>query len=307
MNKIEINKFKDLINEFDKKDKCSCLINKRVKLYIFVLNDNNDDFNSKIISNLDFFSEKIKENLNKEKKYLVFVMLSNINDLNNEACKEKIKPEIISIKKSNDNEKSNCEEESSNNTIEEEAYNYNENKKVNKNDVENEEDDENIKLKKLFSQKDFDVNSYAEKNFKNLTFEEMKEKLNKLNDENRTKLAEIFKRYSESHQSQGYMNEEKEDNLNIDKRGDNLNNNITNNNTSGILPNIYMSSPIPMNITQTNSNLINQFYMNQFNAINNANIKNSNMNLNINNNINNSSLLYYSQLMNLFGRNNQNI
>ena len=68
---IEINKFKDLINEFDKKDKCSCLINKRVKLYIFVLNDNNDDFNSKIISKCDFYNEKIKENLNKENKYLV--------------------------------------------------------------------------------------------------------------------------------------------------------------------------------------------------------------------------------------------
>jgi len=300
---IEINKFKDLINEFDKKDKCSCLINKRVKLYIFVLNNNNDDFNSKIISKCDFYNEKIKENLNKVNKYLIFVMLTNISDLNNEEFKEKIKPEIISIKKSNDNEKSDSEEESSNNEIEEESYKNNENKK----DAENEEDDENIKLKKLFSQKDFDVNSYAEKNFKNLTFEEMKEKLNKLNDENRAKLAEIFKKYSESHQSQGYMNEEKEENnLNSEKREENINNNITNN-SSGILPNIYMSSPIPMNIAQTNSNLINQYYMNQFNAINNPNIKNTNMNLNINNSINNSSLLYYNQLMNLFGRNNQNI
>ena len=71
----------------------------------------------------------------------------------------------------------------------------------------------------------------------------MKEKLNKLNDENRTKLAEIFKKYSESHQLQGYMNEEKEENnLNSEKREENLNNNITNN-ASGILPNIYMSSP----------------------------------------------------------------
>ena len=68
---IEINKFKDLINEFEKKDKCSCLINKRVKLYIFFWNDNNDDFNSKIISKCDFYNEKIKENLNKENKYLV--------------------------------------------------------------------------------------------------------------------------------------------------------------------------------------------------------------------------------------------
>ena len=161
-------------------------------------------------------------------------------------------------------------------------------------------------MKKLFSQKDFEVNSYAEKSFKNLTFEEMKEKLNKLNDENRTKLAEIFKKYSESHQLQGYMNEEKEENnLNSEKREENLNNNITNN-ASGILPNIYMSSPISMNIVQINKNLINQ-YMNQFNVINNPNIKNSNMNLNINNSINNSSLLYYNQLMNLFGRNNQNI
>ena len=61
-----------------------------------------------------------------------------------------------------------------------------------------------------------------------------------------------------------------------------------------------------MNIVQINKNLINQ-YMNQFNVINNPNIKNSNMNLNINNSINNSFLLYYNQLMNLFGRNNQNI
>ena len=236
----EINKFIEIINEFELKDKCSCLINQKIKLYIFVINDNQDEFNKKIISKFDFIDAKLKEKLKILKKYLIYVILSNSNDLNSEnnQQEEKINPEIIKLKEKPD----------------EDTYT----------------DDENGKLEKLFSQKDFDINSYAEKNFKNLSPQEMSNKLLKLNEENRIKLTVAIQKYMSNQ---------------------NNNNSYNNINNQNVMTPFY----------NYNNNMMNNMYMYQMDKQQ----KNMNINMNINN-INNGALLYYNQPMNIYGNYNQN-
>ena len=265
---IEINKFIDIINEFEIKDKTSCLINQKIKLYIFVINDNNEEFNSKIISKIDFINSELGEKIKQNKKFLVFTMLSNKNDLDSDYIiqQEKINPEIIKIKENNDlNDDSN--------------KNYEE---------DNEFEDENQKLKNLFSQKDFDINAYAEKNFKNLSAEEMSSKLLKLDEENRFKLIEMIQKYISK------QNNDKPDINNNSNSNNNSNNNIFNS-TQNLNSAFYSCNTNLMNN-------MNNIYMNPMNKN-----KNQNMNINMNiNNINNGSLLYYNQPMNIYGNFNQN-
>lgn len=159
-------------------------------------------------------------------------------------------------------------------------------------------------------------NLYVEENFKNLSYEEMNNKLLKLNQENRIKLMEFMQKYTESHNKTEMddIPKETEENINNDfnKNEVNINNTNTNiYNNNPIISNMYLNNPMQINISQNNRNLINQIYMNPLNKINSNSIqqKNTNMNIsmNINNNINNGSILYYSQPMNIYGAYNQNI
>lgn len=267
---IEINKFLNLIKEYDKIDKCSCLSNKKIKLYIFVLNLTNDNFNKKIIYSLDYINNTLKEYLEKEKKYLIFALLSSVDYLNCNSVKTKIKitPEIIKLKMIEKNEK---------------PYNEEEISKANEN-----EDDENEKFRKLFMEKDFDVDTYTKNNFGNLSEEEMCNKLLKLDEENRNKLLDALNKYSRAHPKNEYIQESEHiitNNINDCKINYNLNE--YNNN---YIP-YFNNFSIPFNLFSTNSNLIQQI-----NSLNNdiIQINNRNMNMIINNVSNGISSYYHS-------------
>ena len=310
-----INNFKNIINEFEMKNKCSCLISKIMKLYIFVINDDKNDFNTKIITSCNFTNNNLKEYLDKDKKYLVFTLISNTSDLNSDYMKfeEKIKPEIIKIKEKDDNIKDgykSSSEEESKEKIEEEKNEKNngsnDTKKNNNNDnnISDDMDDENKKLKELLSKEDFDVNTYAENNFKNLSLEEMNNKLLKLNEENRIKLMEFMQKYTETQkkaQIDDDMFEELEENINNDY------------NNNSIIPNMYMNNTMQINMGQNNQNIMNMnhIYINPIDPVNRNILQpqntNMNINMNINNNLNNGSLLYYNQPMNIFNAYNQNL
>ena len=234
----EINKFIEIINEFETKDKCSCLINQKIKLYFFVIHDNQDEFNNKIISKFDFIDNKLKEKLKIEKKFLIYVMLLNNNELNSENTKQQeddnIEPEIIKLITNSDVGKGEGSHSQS---------------PIPAPSPTPSQEDENEKLKKLFSQKDFDINEYAEKNFKNLSPQEMSNKLLKLNEENRIKLSEaIQKHISNQNNNNTYNNQ-------------NLMTPFYNNNYNNMMNNMYlyqMDKQKNMNINM-NINNINKF------------------------------------------------
>lgn len=93
---IEVSKFKELIEEFERNEKCSCLVENKIKLYIFVLGEKDEKLFKKIINESKFENKEVMQNLNNGNKFLVFVLLANNDDLENESIKKKkIHPEII--------------------------------------------------------------------------------------------------------------------------------------------------------------------------------------------------------------------
>ena len=348
---MEISKFKDLIEEFERNEKCSCLVENKIKLYIFVLGEKDEKLFSKIINDSKFVNKKLMQNLNNGNKYLVFVLLSNNDDLENESIKKKkkIHPEIIKrIEQSESDDENNCVnkkkslsnimeiedehlksfsfEKANNNDYNDMQNNENQNENENninnknneqKDDENNDEDDEesyidkeeNEKLKNILEKNDFNaINVYIENNFKDLPLEEMASKLKRFTAENRDKLLEIIKKYSENfmaNENQMEM-EEEENNINNMNNMSNMNNmgdinNMNqinqqmNNNT--ILQQININ-PNPLQIGMyPNDPSINQLYLNQMNLQQQQN-----------NNINNTNLasMYYNQGMNLYNRYNNN-
>ena len=170
---IEISKFRDLIEEFERNEKCSCLVENKIKLYIFVLGEKDEKLFKKIIKDSKFVNKKLMQNLNNGNKFLVFVLLANNDDLENESIKKKkkINPEVIKIvEKSESEDESNLiinkkknlsvimeeEDENNNNSsfkkninnIEyknnDSQNNENENNNINNNNNEKEEEDDNI-------------------------------------------------------------------------------------------------------------------------------------------------------------------
>ena len=251
----ELEKFINLINEYDKDDKCSSLKDKKIKLYIFVLKKSDELFNKIFINEINFNNILIKEIFEKLKKFLVFALISTIDYLNKKSFKEKekINPEIIYQIQQEEKE--------------EEDILYNE---------------ENDKLKKLFEKKDFDFNSWMQKNFRNLNMEQMHNKLMKYNAENRNKILEFV------HESSKKMN--KIENFKV------INNNINYNklfrpfnNNDNVIQNNY----VPNNLSTSVFKPINMNYNYQFD-------KNGNEQMNLQdnglNNYNNAINCFYPQI-----------
>ena len=179
-----------------------------------------------------FENKEVMQNLNNGNKFLVFVLLANNDDLENESIKKKkkIHPEIIKRIEKSESEDENASISNTKNKNTSAAIEYMKNRPMpkdknefnrNKN-IENlnnnntneereeenndEEDDENYidkeeneKLKNILAQNDFNtINAYIENNFKDLPLEEMASKLQRFSAENRDKLLEIIKNYSEN-------------------------------------------------------------------------------------------------------------
>ena len=321
---IEVSKFRELIEEFERNEKCSCLVENKIKLYIFVLGEKDEKLFSKIIKETKFVNKKLMQNLNNGNKFLVFVLLANNDDLENESIKKKkkIHPEIIkrieqsesedetdikNNKKKNlsvvmeveeDNLKSasfskdnNYEGNNDNNQNDINEFNNNMNNNDEKEEENNEEDEdnyidkeENEKLKNILDQNDFNaINIYIENNFKDLPLEEMSIKLQRFSSENREKLLEIIKNYSEFMTNENQMDEE--ENINMNNDGRNINN--INQMNPQMNNNLMNQMNLQMNMYQNDPSL-NQLYLNQ---INNINMQQQN-----NNNINNPNLasMYYN-------------
>lgn len=93
----EIKKFIDLITDFGKQEKCNCLVEDKIKLYIFTLGENDGEFYNKKINDFKFVDTKIFELLQNEGRYLVFVLIASNEDLESDVNKkkEKIEPELV--------------------------------------------------------------------------------------------------------------------------------------------------------------------------------------------------------------------
>ena len=190
--------------------------------------------------------------------------------------------------------------------------NTNEEREEENNDEEDDENyidkEENEKLKNILAQNDFNtINAYIENNFKDLPLEEMASKLQRFSAENRDKLLEIIKNYSENFYANENQMDLEEDNNNMNNMnnvgGDYNNMNQMNqqqiNNTAGMMPQLNLNNSLPMNLYQ-NDSAINQLYLNQ---MNNLNVQQQNNNINNNTNL---ASMYYTQGMNIYNTYNPN-
>ena len=343
---LDVSKFRELIEEFERNEKCSCLVENKIKLYIFVLGEKDEKLFNKIIKESKFVNKKVMQNLNNGNKYLVFVLLANKDDLETEQIKKKKKifPEIIkrveqsesedesnlnknknlsvimeveeenlrssSLKKKiNKNEIYDDREENNNNENIENNENNNNGEKEEDNNVEDDEDnyidkEENEKLKNILEQNDFNaINMYIENNFKDLPLEEMASKLQRFSAENREKLLEIIKNYSDNAMvNENQMDVEEDNNINNAENDINNMNQINqqmNNNNTGMMNQININPNLPINLYQ-NDPAINQLYLNQMNNMNNLNLPQQN------NSKQNIASMYYNQNMNIYNRYNNN-
>ena len=80
---VEISKYSELIEEFERNEKCSCLVENKVKLYVFTLSEKDEKLYNKIIKKDKFINKKFMNALNSGNKFLVFVLLANNDDLEN--------------------------------------------------------------------------------------------------------------------------------------------------------------------------------------------------------------------------------
>ena len=347
--KMDISKFRELIEEFERNEKCSCLVENKIKLYIFVLGEKDEKLFNKIIKENKFVNKQLMQNLNNGNKFLVFVLLSNKDDLENESIKKKKKmhPEIIkrveksesederelkinkkknvsvimeveeenakksSVKNDNNDNNNIYNKDNENNDFNNDNNNNNKEVKENENNDEDEESgidkEENEKLKNILEQNDFSViSAYIENNFKDLPLEEMASKLERFSLENREKLLELIKNYSENFAAnENQMDIEEDNNMNnnnINEGADINNMNQVNqqmNNNAGLINQMNLNPSLQMNIYQ-NDPALNQLYLNQMNNIN--------LQQQQNNNINNTNLtsMYYNQNMNIYNRYNNN-
>jgi hypothetical protein len=325
---IEVSKFSELIEEFERNEKCSCLVDNKIKLYVFTLGEKDKKLYNKIVRKEKFINKRLMESLNTGNKFLVFVLLSNKDDLENEAIKKKKKiyPEIIqrleypeideeeeddNKSKKNKNLSIVMEEEEENNpnsSINKQIINNDENEEGNENEENNEEDEESIidkeeneKLKNILEQNDFNtINDYIESNFNNLPLEEMAQKLQRFSQENRDKLLKIIKLNSErisSNDNQMDVDEENNNNINQGIEINNMNqmNQQMNNNMAMMNQMNNMNQNYAMNMYQNDPN-INQMY--NLGGMNNINIpQQQNNNANINPNI---QQMYYNQGLNIY-------
>ena len=321
---VEISKFSELIEEFERNEKCSCLVENKIKLYVFTLSEKDEKLYNKIIKKDKFINKRFMNALNSGNKFLVFVLLANNDDLENESIKKKkkINPEVINRVEYSESEEENelninpkksknlsvvMEEEEENipnssqkkNSYDNNNYNEEENNNEENNDEEEDHIDkeENEKLRNILEQDDFNtINEYIENNFKDLPLEEMANKLQRFSAENREKLLIKIKSYSERFSGNDNRMDVEEDNNNMNQMPQ-INNmgmmNQMNNMNNNYGMNIYQNDPS-----------INQMYLG---GMNNINISQQNNNNDINNLNPNLQQLYYNQGMNIYNNNyNQN-
>ena len=144
---------------------------------------------------------------------------------------------------------------------------------------------------------------YIENNFKDLPLEEMASKLQRFSAENREKLLEIIKNYSDNAMAnENQMDVEEDNNINNAENDINNMNQINqqmNNNNTGMMNQININPNLPINLYQ-NDPAINQLYLNQMNNMNNLNLPQQN------NSKQNIASMYYNQNMNIYNRYNNN-
>ena len=186
---LDVSKFRELIEEFERNEKCSCLVENKIKLYIFVLGEKDEKLFKKIINESKFVNKKLMQNLNNGNKFLVFVLLANNDDLGNESIqkKKKIHPEIIQrIDKSESDEENSLKIENKKKNLsvimeveEENLKNSVLNKDNNNNDYNNQ--NEISDFNKNINKED---NNNFNNNFDNNNFENEKNNNNVNEDEN---------------------------------------------------------------------------------------------------------------------------
>ena len=281
----EFKKFKEMIEEFEKNDKCVCLINNQIKLYILTISlKTGGKLYKKIIVECFYVDDK---NMLSLTKLMIFVLIANKDYLDSDEVKDcnKLIPEIIR------------------------EIHYNENK----------DDEENEELCKLLKENSIElINSYINKNFKHLTVAEMNEKLLKLSDKNRALLLERLKNYTENNNNENIENENLEtenlenenvknenkmdiENMNETKKNDknntdNQTQNKINENTNNKKENINNKNE---NINNKNENINNK---NE-----NVNDKNGNVNENLNNNLNSTNNNMITMSNNMIDMNKNNL
>ena len=319
---VELSKFSELIEEFERNEKCSCLVDNKIKLYIFTLGEKDEKLYKKIIKKNKFVNKRFMEALNSGNKFLVFVLLANYDDFENEAIKKKKKmnPEIINRLDESESEEEdeyiNTKKNKNLSIVMEEEENIpsssfkknNENMneenddKEENNDGDDEESnidkEENDKLKSILEQNDFNaITEYIENNFKDLPLEEMANKLQKFSAENREKLLNIIKSYSERFSgNDNQMDVEEDNNINNINQNQQMNSNDMMSQMNNINPNYGI------NMYQNDPN-INQMYLSGINNYNIPQQQNNNNNGNINPNF---QQMYYNQGMNIYNNYNQN-
>ena len=310
---VESTKFSELIEEFERNEKCSCLVENKIKLYIFTLGEKDEKLYKKIIKKNKFINKRFMDNLNSGNKYLVFVLLANNDDLEKEFIKKrkKMSPEIINkvdISESEEEDDLNINKNKNLRIVMEEDEENMPNSSLKKNinqeeENDNEEDEESLidkeeneKLRVILEKNDFNIiNEYIENNFKDLPLEEMAVKLQRFSADNREKLLMIIKNYSEQFPQNDNQMDVDEDNNNNMNQMQQMNNvgmmNDMNNMNQNYGINMYQNDPA-----------INQMYLGGINNMNNIQQQNSN-NPNINPNL---QQLYYNQGINIYNNYNNN-
>ena len=215
-------KFLNLIDEYDRNNKCGCLVFKGVKLYIFSSSNKYPKFHRKILEECKFINGPFMESLD---KFLVFVLIANKSSLDEPSIKEgkRLIPELIdeSERIINENMGSPISDDDNNNNYNSGDIDFN---RASSMDIEPNYTsnlsteyikDENEKLEKILQQNDMKIlEEYVNQNFNNLSQEDIIKKLMVFNEESRAKLLELIMKYQQNNNEQEQNNEQNNNNNN---------------------------------------------------------------------------------------------
>lgn len=210
-------KLTNLIEECDRHDKCGCYISQGIKMYIFTLSKKYSKFYKIVKNETDFNNTALYRG---KEKMLVFVLLGNKSEIEN-LTGRKIEPVVIKRKEitiEEEQEKENDSENENMSPLTDEENNKNLNiSTMNEND---------IKLEKLLQTNDMNLLvDYVNKNFSNLSQEEIVNKLMTFNEESRTKLLDLIMQYQQASQEDDNTNNNLKDEV-MEDNTSNANNNV---------------------------------------------------------------------------------
>ena len=236
-NEEQITKFLNLIDEYDRANKCGCLVINGVKLYIFPLSNKYPRFYRKILDECKFINGPFMDSL---EKILVFVLIANKSTLNEAVIKEnkKLIPKLINESERIINEKfekmgspisdddNNDNNNNNNNNVNEMNYNRTTSMDIEPNYTSNMSTeyikDENEKLAKILEQNDMKIlEEYINQNFNNLSQDDIIKKLMLFNEESQTKLLQLIMKYQQNNIEQEQINNEPNQNINNDINNEN--------------------------------------------------------------------------------------